>query len=199
METTLKIKTIKFAGNVIEFYTNGRNQICGRYSTIITRGKNKGSKKVLQNYFFGNEEKRNNWAESIVKSVTEANKKMTEAKEAKKSALQNVQNQFNVGDLFYHSWGWEQTNINFYQVIEVKKSSVVFRSIAQSVVAGSEGNMCERVTPVKDAFFAEGDYFNKIVTKRIKACVNANGVEYYVSEFRPYTQGEKGLYQSHYA
>lgn len=35
-----------------------------------------------------------------------------------------------VGDLFYISWGWEQTNINFFQVVSVSgKSSVRIKAV----------------------------------------------------------------------
>jgi hypothetical protein len=192
--------TIKFNGNVIEFYTNARNQVCGRYSSIITKGKNKGSKKVLQNYFFQNEESRNTWAETIIKKDNEFKQMVADEKQAKKDAMNNIENPFKVGDLFYHSWGWEQTNIDFYQIIEVKGKTVILKSIRQAIVAGSEGFMSERVTPVQDGFFAEGEHWNKTITKRIKARVYPNRpVEYYIGDLLQYTHGASGVYQSHYA
>ena len=32
-----------------------------------------------------------------------------------------------VGDILYSSWGWEQTNIDFYQVIAIRGSAVDLR------------------------------------------------------------------------
>lgn len=37
-----------------------------------------------------------------------------------------------VGDVVYNSWGYDQTNVDFYQVVEVKAKSVVLRAINQS-------------------------------------------------------------------
>lgn len=37
---------------------------------------------------------------------------------------------FAVGDIVYNSWGWEQTNIDFYKVIKVHKNSVTLQGIA---------------------------------------------------------------------
>lgn len=40
-----------------------------------------------------------------------------------------------IGDLFYTSWGWEQTNVDFFQVIGFKgKQSVVIRQVAPLMV-----------------------------------------------------------------
>lgn len=43
-----------------------------------------------------------------------------------------------VGDLFYTSWGWEQTNVNFFQVVElVGKSSVRVREVCPEMIEES--------------------------------------------------------------
>jgi hypothetical protein len=44
------------------------------------------------------------------------------------------------GDILYSSWGYDQTNINYYQVIEVGQKSVKIREIGQKVVGGSAGS-----------------------------------------------------------
>ena len=47
------------------------------------------------------------------------------AKPAKKQPTHNVQ----VGDVFYSSWGYEQTNINFFQVVKISNSFVEIMEI----------------------------------------------------------------------
>lgn len=43
-----------------------------------------------------------------------------------------------VGDLFVHSWGYEQTNINFYQVIELRgKHTAIIREIEGEKIGGA--------------------------------------------------------------
>lgn len=77
---------------------------------------------------------------------------------AKAAALESVKE----GDIYVASWGWEQTNINAYQVVARKGSTVTLREIAVATVEGSEGFMSDRVVPVKDAFI--GDAFKKRIT-----------------------------------
>ena len=41
----------------------------------------------------------------------------------------NYEVKLNEGDILYTSWGWEQTNIDFYQVIRVIKKQIIVRKI----------------------------------------------------------------------
>lgn len=40
-----------------------------------------------------------------------------------------------VGDILYASWGYEQTNVDFYEVVEVSGQSATIRKISRHVVA----------------------------------------------------------------
>lgn len=51
-----------------------------------------------------------------------------------------------VGDILYASWGYDQTNIDFYEVVEAAGKSVVVRQIAQRDVASDGGQ--DRVVAV---------------------------------------------------
>jgi len=62
-----------------------------------------------------------------------------------------------VGDVFVESWGYDQTNKDFYQVVEVTKSgkSVWLIAVESVVVPHPSGDShftYEHVVPVKDAF-----------------------------------------------
>ena len=58
-----------------------------------------------------------------------------------------------VGDLFVYSWGYDQTNVDFFEVIEKKTKSFVMRAIAQKVASNNTGNsMACEVSPIKGAF-----------------------------------------------
>ena len=62
-----------------------------------------------------------------------------------------------VGDIFVSTWGYEQTNIDFYQIIEVKGQYATFQEICSKEVEGSmysHGMACQ-VVPVKDSFIGE--------------------------------------------
>lgn len=80
-------------------------------------------------------------------------------KQEKQKARARFQNPYKVGDILHHSWGYDQTNCDFYQVVEVKPASVVLRKIGASTVPGSEGFMCESfesLMPERDAFITKG-------------------------------------------
>ena len=102
----------------------------------------------------------------------------TDAKELKRKAREQFQNPYKEGDILHHAWGYDQTNCDFYQVVEVKKASVVLRKIGAETVPGSEGFMSESLMPVKDVFIDKGcqsltrrDYEitpdNPTITKRV--------------------------------
>jgi len=57
-----------------------------------------------------------------------------------------------VGDIFYISWGYDQTNVNFFQVVElVGNVSIRIKEICDKHVR-SNYSMSSYVSPVKDKF-----------------------------------------------
>lgn len=62
-------------------------------------------------------------------------------------------NPFEVGDLLSGSWGYEQTNVDFYQVVAVSGTMVTIREVARYGYA--TGSMTEKVYPCKDKFIGE--------------------------------------------
>lgn len=80
-----------------------------------------------------------------------------ERKQAKKEARKNMVNPYKVGDLLYNSWGYDQTNIDFYQVVAVGAKSVKIRPIASAYVKEGYCSMSEFVAPVPDAFTGEAE------------------------------------------
>ena len=82
---------------------------------------------------------------------------------AKKEATTMARNSVIVDDIFVDSWGYEQTQVDAYQVVEkIGNATVVLRPIATAVVAGSEHFMSQSVRPVYNAFTSE-----ETITKRI--------------------------------
>ena len=64
---------------------------------------------------------------------------------------------FKVGDCLHTSWGYDQTNVEFYKVVRVLAKSVEVVAIAGKSVAGSQGFMSERVLPDPDNVIAVDD------------------------------------------
>lgn len=201
MQTTTNpatISAIKFDGYKIELTTNIKGQPVARFSKLLTTGKNKGQWKQLEGYYFGNEEKRQDYVRRKIEQIKEQIKDRKAYKEKKQNAIS--ENPFKVGEVLYQSWGYDQTNIDFFEIIEVLPKSVRIRKIGQNTVVGSNGFMCENVTP------AHGCYIGEEMTKPIKAWFWNHGDE--KPQFSVpngnhslslYTYGEKGVYQSHYA
>jgi hypothetical protein len=105
---------------------------------------------------------------------------------AKSAALESVKE----GDIYVASWGWEQTNIDAYQVVARKGATVTLREIGLESIEGSEGFMSDRVRPVKDAFI--GNEFKKRITG---AHINIDDVRM----ASLVTESEKDFYRSWYA
>lgn len=62
-----------------------------------------------------------------------------------------------VGDLFYGSWGYEQTNVDFFQVVALKgQHTAILRRIAGDYIGGYalQGN----VRPCRDEFIGDAEY-----------------------------------------
>jgi hypothetical protein len=60
-----------------------------------------------------------------------------------------------VGDIIHHSWGWEQTQCDFYQVLEVTAHGATIQAITAQSLEGSDGFMSDRRLPVRDDFHGE--------------------------------------------
>jgi hypothetical protein len=87
------------------------------------------------------------------------------------NARKNFKHSLKVGDILHSSWGWEQTNCDFYQVIEVIKSFVVIQRIGSKSVRGSEAYMSDSRLAVKDSFLDEKPIRKKVL---LNNCVKIN-------------------------
>ena len=67
-----------------------------------------------------------------------------------------------VGDMFCDIWGYEQTNVDFYQVVDLKgATTVVLKPVKKN--ARMIDNMSYMVSPIKDDFL-EGKYKTRLMT-----------------------------------
>lgn len=74
------------------------------------------------------------------------------------------------GTILYASWGYEQTNYDFYQVVERRgKSTLVLRQL--KVNKESEGWCREKVMPLKDQF-TDGTPLTRRIGKHGYARIN---------------------------
>lgn len=81
-----------------------------------------------------------------------------------------------VGDILYTSWGYDQTNVDFYQVTAVVSDrSVKIRQIASKVVS-SDGGGCDNVVAIKDAFLSPANEYDKTGIEMLKRANKTNSV-----------------------
>lgn len=115
---------------------------------------------------------------SRIISNAEFDKKEKEARKQRQEAeAANLQ----VGDVFVSCWGYEQTNVDFYQIVEKKTNkTATVRKIA-CVSVKETGWASDMVKAAKDSFIGEpfkvrlqGDYFNMSSYKGAKKVYNEN-------------------------
>lgn len=200
LTTNSYVSAIKLHGYKVEITTNIKGQLVAKYYKMLTVGKNKGQYKFIEGYYFTSEEKRQIWVKGIIAQIKLNAEDKQARKDKKAEVMNNFINPFTVGQILYDSWGYDQTNIDFFKVVGIKDKSVIMRRIAQNVVDGSEGFMCENVTPAIDTFIS--DEFTRPVKVTIydnKPSYRVNGHNSYRGSLFNYTAGAKGIYQSHYA
>lgn len=167
------------------------------FGKVLTTGKNKGLQKSIERFYYHTDEKA---SEAIVKYKTRIaliHSNIASDKAQKAEIKANFQNPFVIGDILSSSWGYEQTNVDFYQVKEVKGKFVTVQKIAGEMVEYNRGDS-GRIKPLKDQFTTEAP-FKKLVSfsgkdTTIKGNYYLNLTSY--SSASIYTHGENGQFCS---
>ena len=153
----------KFTFTISTRDINGKSWFIARVDKATPRGKYRKSKCVY-NYRFSKETDRDIWVERVSAQMRDEITAKAERAQAKK----NLVNPYKVGDLFYDSWGYDQTNIDFYQVVRVTQKSCVVRPIGK-VRIEETGWLSYRVRPRKDHFTGDEQ------TKRVNTFAGSAG------------------------
>ena len=129
------------------------SEVAGVCYAKAWRGK---AKKPFANFRFKNEAHRSEWLGRMKNSEDLSEAANVEYEAAKAKNIEALLAKLQVGTLLHTSWGYEQTNCDFYQVIERKPKSVVIRAIAGEDV-GMEGgsSMATYLSPVPNDFVGE--------------------------------------------
>jgi len=98
--------------------------------------------------------------EELEKEFEERNERLEsweEIKRARKEEKKNAVLDVEVGDLFCSSWGYEQTNVDFYQCVKKNAKSFVVRAIGGRSTDSSDypHGMADHVIAVKDSFLED--------------------------------------------
>ena len=117
-------------------------------------------------YKFRSENDRQNHIDKTIESAKSRKEEKTKRMDERKE----YQHDLKVDDILVASWGYDQTNIDFFQVIKVVGKKIVIRKIASKVV--DSGSTQNKVVAVKDSFIDEpmikipkSGYNGKVVVK----------------------------------
>lgn len=144
--------------NVKAYTVNGR-PCAGLYRNTP---KGRYQKEVQQTaYRFGTEAERFDWVLKQYNKIQENDRQEIERKAKQKAeARANAEKgTVKVGTIFYASWGYDQTNVDFYEVVAIKNQTATVREISQN--REHTGHDCGRCTPIP------GNYYGQPMTKRV--------------------------------
>jgi hypothetical protein len=159
------MKTLKQGKYTFELDTNQKGQpTCRTYNNNAKKEYNK----LVDNYRFANEEQRTRWLEERIAGIKSHDDRIAKRKAERKAFKSPAK----IGDILTSSWGYDQTNIDFYQVIKTTDKSVVIREIYKKLIE-NDGYGSDMVMPSKDSF--KGDEMTKLVKP------SYNGIGYYVN------------------
>jgi hypothetical protein len=153
-------------------------------------------------YRFRSKERIEEYVNEFINRKLEIKQFKEKKKEAIRKAKEEMNHSFKIGQILYDSWGYEQTNIDFYQVTAVLPKSIEVKRIASKYAKNQPSgysSMSAFVVPVPDAFVKPAE------RKPIQVLVNQNGEvsQYYIKSkhgwISEYNAGEKGVYESWYA
>lgn len=103
------------------------------------------------NYRFGNAERMNEYIAEYVEGIKAAVERKAQRKAQRVAAIRNAV--VNVGDIFRASWGYDQTNIDYFEVVGVKGQMIEVREIGQ--MSEEDGFMSGKCVPVPSAYRGE--------------------------------------------
>lgn len=179
-----------------------RESAAGAPLVLIWRPK---ATKPDANFRFRSAQQREEYIQQWVGRFAQAEALKAERK-AEQAAVASAAEPVMSGTLFAHSWGWEQTNVDFYEVVKASATMVEIRPIASEEVSGTQGFMCATVKPVPGAFIeksyrlqdAHGNY-RQSLRKRVQ--YTDRGEPYLSFEYGwcGLTTADEGHYSSWYA
>jgi len=96
------------------------------------------------------------------KATIESYKGHADRKEKDRQDTADFQHKYVVGDILYSSWGYDQTNVEFYEVVAITAKSIKVREIAQTSTSNGVGS--DNVMPVKGKYIEPATGAKKVRT-----------------------------------
>lgn len=135
----------------------------GRIVPVVMIWKGK-ARKPYANYRFNLALDRERYIKEQIEADEYATRVRAQRKAERASNATEMLDRIQVGTILYTSWGYEQTNVEFYQVIErPSRCYAVIRQISRETVKQTGGMSCN-VRPVRDAFLEDSKPIRKRIT-----------------------------------
>lgn len=152
----IEIKTNLLSSAEISDYKDlkiltGYKEYKGKVLPVMSVWKGRASK-PMSNYFYVSVDKLGEHMLSLMKAADEREAKKNLAKEKKEKA-KAIGHDFHVGQIFYDSWGYEQTNIDFYEVVRTTGKTVWLKEIAAE--KKYTGDMVGTTTAIPKKYISE--------------------------------------------
>ncbi len=119
---------------ILEERIEGSRQFLAKAEKIVSKAR---FKKPEFYYRFRNQENMISYLESYIANLEKIQERREEMKRKKKEAAQSFEHGFYVGQVLYESWGYEQTNLRYYQIVGFKGKSAILRKIGKVMVSES--------------------------------------------------------------
>jgi len=126
--------------------------------------------KPYATFYFNSIPARESYLEKQIESYNAYKKIKEERKKARKGTDEDLK-KIQVGSIFHYSWGYDQTNCEFFQVIEKKGRMVIVKEISQKRIGEAVSCMSDYKMPIKDSFLKprfEGDKQGQEIKKKIQ-------------------------------
>ena len=144
-----------------------------RISILATKENNR--KKIGQDIFINGWVKSEQGAVTVLNNLIEKFKQKEEKKqrvlEAKESF--DIKKEYPIGSFLYRSWGYEQTNIDFYKVIGHKGTKTLVIVEVSSILVEAYNDMSGKVKPNPDNVIGE-PFTKQVIVKEKYNYINFN-------------------------
>ena len=107
------------------------------------------------NYLFRTRERFDKYVKDYFDRIEAAAKYKEELKAKRKAAKAEFAKSLKVGDMLYSSWGYDQTNIDFYQIVGKSGQKLTIREIGATYVPEDRNDYQDKLVAKKDAFISE--------------------------------------------
>lgn len=120
------------------------------------------AKNPFMNHFYASVERREECISTAISNYKRNKEDKQKRKDARKGTPEML-DKIKEGDIFHESWGYDQTNNNYYQVVSRKGRHVEIREISQIRIDGTEGHMSCNVKAAKDSFLEDSPVMKKLI------------------------------------